>query len=868
MSSSRFWQKKIGYLAASQSFNDDTDVILLITNQLRKDLTSVNEYEVSLALECLSVICTTDLARDLTPEIFTLLSSSKVNVKKKAVAVILRVFSKNPESVRVSFKRLVENLESRDGVVVSAVVGVFCELTVKDPGSYLPLAPEFYRVLVDSKNNWVLIKVLKIFAKLAPLEPRLAKRIVEPVCDHMRRTTAKSLMFECIRTVVTCLTEYESAVKIAVEKTQELLGDDDANLKYLGLHALSIIASKHLWAVEVNKEMVIKSLSDEDPNIKLESLRLMMEMVSESNVAEICKVLVNYALKSDPDFCNEILGSILLTCSRNMYEVVVDFDWYVSLLGEMSRNPHCQKGEEIERQLVDIGMRVKEVRLELVHVSRDLLIDPALLGNPFLHRILSAAAWVCGEYVEFSGNPFELIAALLQPRTNLLPPLIRAVYIQSSFKILVFCLHSFLIQSEESSLLQGENSLDGRQAEEFNPRFSNETEEEVDVANGGDKTADQAESFSASLEKDSHTHEAIVHSLNLVKMALGPLLGSDEVQVQERSRNVLGFVELIQDELSGYLVEKDGSLKLKELQASKLIEVMHDSFSEDLGPVSVTAQGRVPVPEGLVLEENLFGLDTICGDILLPTSSSSFFRTKLFAENEGVSSAFNLQKKEELEPSTESTSLLAEHRKRHGLYYLPSGKKEDGSNDYPPAHDPHSAIDLIDGAQDLLKLTDTSFVSKKKPNHSKSRPVVVKLDERDELSVSVAKPMNESRDNSLAGAIRDFILGEAQPTSSQNNPSDKSSRRRRAKEVAFTGEYVSQQPKENLGDASSPRRSKHHSQSKERHRTSKENAEGIEETTNKDKHKSYSHGRSKTRHRAEVPSNVLAQTLVIPDFLL
>ena len=47
--------------------------------------------------------------------------------------------------------------------------------------SYLPLAPDFYKILVDSKNNWVLIKVLKIFVKLAPLEPRLAKRVVEPI---------------------------------------------------------------------------------------------------------------------------------------------------------------------------------------------------------------------------------------------------------------------------------------------------------------------------------------------------------------------------------------------------------------------------------------------------------------------------------------------------------------------------------------------------------------------------------------------------------------------------------------------------------------------------------------------------------------
>ncbi|KAF8407788.1 hypothetical protein HHK36_006924 [Tetracentron sinense] len=197
-------------------------------------------------------------------------------------------------------------------------------------------------------------------------------------------------MFECIRIVATSLTDYESAVRLAVEKIRELVVDDDPNIKYIGLKVLSILGPKHLWAVLEN-EVMIKSLSDADPNIKLESLRLVMGMVSESNVVEISRVLINYALKSDPEFCNDILGSIQSTCSRNLDEIIVDFDWYVSLPGEMSRNSHFHKGEEIENQLIDIGTRVKDVRQVLTHVGRDLLIDPALLGNPFLHKILSAA---------------------------------------------------------------------------------------------------------------------------------------------------------------------------------------------------------------------------------------------------------------------------------------------------------------------------------------------------------------------------------------------------------------------------------------------------------------------------------------------
>ncbi|KAF3540317.1 hypothetical protein F2Q69_00020954 [Brassica cretica] len=91
VSSSRFAHKRIGYHVIAQSFSD----------QLRKDLNSSNEYEVSLALKCLARIGTDDLARDLTSVVFTLLGSSKAFVRKKSIGVVLRVFDKYPDAVKL-----------------------------------------------------------------------------------------------------------------------------------------------------------------------------------------------------------------------------------------------------------------------------------------------------------------------------------------------------------------------------------------------------------------------------------------------------------------------------------------------------------------------------------------------------------------------------------------------------------------------------------------------------------------------------------------------------------------------------------------------------------------------------------------------
>ncbi|CAI8619861.1 unnamed protein product [Vicia faba] len=869
MSSSYFSHKRIGYHSASISFHDQTPVILLITNQLRKDLSSTNHFHVSLALHCLSNIATLDLARDLTPDLFNLLSSSRVFVRNRAIAVVLRVFDKYPDAVRVCFKRLVENLESSDPQVVTAVVGVFCELSCKDPRSYLPLAPEFYRILVDSKNNWVLIKVLKIFARLAPLEPRLGKRIVEPICEHIRRSGAKSLVFECVRTVITSLSDHESAVKLAVSKVRELLVDQDPNLRYLGLHALSVAAPKHLWAVLENKDAVVKSLDDEDSNIKIESLKLLMVMVSESNVVEISRVLLNYALKSDPEFCNEILGSILTTCGRNVYEIVVDFDWYVSLLGEMATIPHCQKGEEIEHQLTDIGMRVKDARLQLVRVARDLLIDPALLGNVYLHRILCASAWVVGEYIQLASDPLELIDALVQPRANLLPPSIRAVYINSVLKVLSFCLDCYINQDEDTAASYGNSEMfvvkkdseapelvatcEGstyEQDEGFNPRHSTaESSDDLSVENDTDRVTH--------FSKRKFTHETVVSLLNRIESIFGSLTANQDVEVLERARNILAFVQLIKAEI----IDNSGqNLGEKYTQVSTVIKSIRHAFSMELGPVSISAQGRVAVPDGLVLKENLDDLKAICGGDIEPPSSSTFYTggPQFGTTLDGSSS--NLLKNAESGPSNESTSLL-EHRKRHGLYYLASDKSETFTDDYPPANDPKSNSNEAD---ELAKLTEQSLLLKKRTNQMKSRPVVVKLDDGDVAPIPYKRP--EPRDNSLSGAIKDVLLG------SETHPSlslDKSSTKRKGKKKQGTD--IPSEMKENLGDAEKldPENPNSSSKNKERRRRGKEKiVEGGESDQRGKKKSSHRHGRHKTHQRANSPLNVVSQTPVIPDFLL
>jgi len=108
MSASHFRQKRVGYLVASQAIKQGADVVLLTTNLFKKvpsspplivsidictlfssfcpdsplvvrqDLVSNDSpFESAVAMNCLSNICTPELARDLASDVVALMNNSR-----------------------------------------------------------------------------------------------------------------------------------------------------------------------------------------------------------------------------------------------------------------------------------------------------------------------------------------------------------------------------------------------------------------------------------------------------------------------------------------------------------------------------------------------------------------------------------------------------------------------------------------------------------------------------------------------------------------------------------------------------------------------------------------------------------------------
>ena len=152
MSCPKFLAKRIGSLAAAQSFHSGTEVILLTTNLFRKALASPSSYEVSLAIGCLATIATRELARDLIEDVSAMLTSSRPLVRKKAVLAVYMLVRRTPEWLETVFPKLREKLDDPSPVVVTCTINVLTELAADQPTVYLGLAPALYKAPHPSKD--------------------------------------------------------------------------------------------------------------------------------------------------------------------------------------------------------------------------------------------------------------------------------------------------------------------------------------------------------------------------------------------------------------------------------------------------------------------------------------------------------------------------------------------------------------------------------------------------------------------------------------------------------------------------------------------------------------------------------------------
>lgn len=578
MSSSKFTCKRIGYLAASQCFHADSELLMLTTNMIRKDLNSTNQYDAGVALSGLSCFISTDLSRDLSNDIMILMSSTKPYLRMKGVLMMYKVFLRYPEALRPAFPKLKEKLEDPDPGVQSAAVNVICELARKNPKNYLSLAPIFFKLMTTSTNNWMLIKIIKLFGALTPLEPRLGKKLIEPLTNLIHSTSAMSLLYECINTVIAVLISISSgmpnhsaSIQLCVQKLRILIEDTDQNLKYLGLLAMSKILKTHPKSVQAHKDLILACLDDKDESIRLRALDLLYGMVSKKNLMEIVKRLLGHMERAEGStYRDELLFKVIEICSQSSYQYVTNFEWYLTVLVELIQLEAGSKhGSVIATQLLDVSIRVQAVRPFAVTEMTNLLDNFNIsTQSSSMYEVLYAAAWIVGEFSNELDDPERALGILLRPRS--VPGHIKSVFVQNIVKLFTRLITTCLENQDINGII--------RLCEQVHVKL-------------------QDFSSSSDIEVQERANSACI----LIEMLQAELNLTNSLNQKTEPVTTNDILTDIGDPISE-INQKSTNPKIP-LQAIEIVQEMALLFNGDLNPVAPKAQRKVQIPDGLDLDE-------------------------------------------------------------------------------------------------------------------------------------------------------------------------------------------------------------------------------------------------------------------------
>lgn len=619
MSSQKYPHKRVGYLAAVQSFRPDTEVLMLAENLLKKDLTSPDKNLIHLPLNAIPHLINPSMANSLLADLLPRLSHSHPAVRKKTIVTLYRLAVVYPETLRPAWPKIKERLldEDEDPTVTAAIVNVVCELGWRRPQDFLPLAPRLFELLTQGGNNWMAIKIIKLFSQLTPLEPRLVRKLLPPLTSIIKTTPAMSLLYECINGIIqggimevaAGTTEGDEVARLCVSKLRAMLVvQGDPNLRYVALLAFAKITASHADLVADHQDVILECIDDADISIRTRALDLVVDMVNANNLQMVVERLlkqlktagkqspvsepvneraahegvipmaddddeetarpVKKDQKSDQppplpeDYRQSVIERILEMCSKDGYVNMDDFEWYITVLVDLVKQcPSVTLGGSFgcpKQSMADaIGDELRNVAVRVKGVRPEAAAAAQsllLLDNRDEHF---------GQTTESAQNVLAAAAFIAGEYSEMLP---------DAGAVLASLVHTTTAHLPTHALASYIQAI---------PKVF------------ATLTSDEQTSWS-----DSRKSEIILLIARITHF-LEPLNLHPSLEIQERAVEYLDLMRLASEAVSAQPVDSDGGYAEPPLLLTQAIPSLFSGM--DLNPVAPDAVRKVAAPEALDL---------------------------------------------------------------------------------------------------------------------------------------------------------------------------------------------------------------------------------------------------------------------------
>ncbi|KAI9090819.1 adaptin N terminal region-domain-containing protein [Phlyctochytrium arcticum] len=427
LSSSKYSEKQIGYLAVTLMLTESNELLRLVVNSMRKDLDDPVETTQCLALQAIANIGAREMAEALANDVLRLLTTShtKSFVKKKAALCLLRLYRRHPDLIPAKewVVKVLGLMEDRDMAVAlcatSLVLAIAQQYPEESAGAIDRAVSRIHKILNEKEYGpdyvyykvpvpWLQVKLLRLLQYFPPPEDRNVRQKLigslqtiltnaQDIPKNVQHNNAQNaVLFEAINLAIHVDPDSDIVVQ-ASALLGRFISSKETNIRYLGLETMSHLAgvSSSLGAVQRHQETIIQSLKDKDISVRRRALDLLYSMCDISNAKTIVTELLQYLTIADFAIREEMVLKIAILTEK----FATDYSWYVDVILQLITVAGDNVSDGIWYRVVQIVTNNEDLQ---EYAARTVL---AALKSPTCHETtLKVGGYILGEFGHLIAN--------------------------------------------------------------------------------------------------------------------------------------------------------------------------------------------------------------------------------------------------------------------------------------------------------------------------------------------------------------------------------------------------------------------------------------------------------------------------------
>lgn len=412
LASSRFTDKRLGYLGTMLLLDENQEVLTLVTNSLQSDLNHPNQYIVSLALCTLANIASTEMARDLFADIEKVVASSNPYLRKKGALCAMRIIRKVPDLEEVFVEKAKSLLSDKNHGVLICGISLITDLCIHNPeliGTFkksIPIIIKHIKSLSTSgyvpeydvsgiADPFLQVKLLRLLRLLGAGDVQASEQMSDILAQiasntDSSKTVGSSVLYEAVQTIFGI--EADSGLRVlGVNILGKFLTTKDNNTRYVALNTLLRVIDREPNAVQRHRAIIIECLQDSDISIRRRALELSYALINGPNVRVLVRELLSFLETADAEFKPTLTSQIAIAAEK----YAPTKRWHIDTIIRMLKIAGSYVKENVLSSFIILVIGSEDLQLYTVQK-----LYTALRNDVTQEGLTLVGTWLIGEYAK------------------------------------------------------------------------------------------------------------------------------------------------------------------------------------------------------------------------------------------------------------------------------------------------------------------------------------------------------------------------------------------------------------------------------------------------------------------------------------